>query len=430
MEWYISNGLIFMYLALFVCLNMKSKINKIAAFFVVFLPYTVWGLSQKLMMPIMSPIVHVAITWVIFLVLAWLVFDEEPKIKIFNILVLLVIVYATGLIAPLIGLIFNDDVHEFSLPATIVYHTLTIVLLLLFTVVRQKINISKYNLTVFIVVGITQLLFAEVSVLFMVYGGNPLSPNPPTLQSDNSNSFALVVIAVASLFYVVSDIVLFVMMKKLSQSEKIKEELRFREYKNQMNFDYYKSVEKNAEETRKLRHDMANILQVAGSLVEGDNRDKETSKQILSQIRKEISEIRLEKYTENSLVNAIVSNKAAVCREKGISYDFDIRIPEEIGIEEIDICKVYVNIIDNAINAVLSLPNEKKNIEIKSFVETGNLYISSKNYCSEEKTKEKKPSSEHGYGQKILAGIAEKYNGKFITDCEKNIYTALLVAKV
>ncbi|MBQ3006732.1 MAG: GHKL domain-containing protein [Clostridia bacterium] len=431
MEWYISNGLIFMYLALFICFNMKSKINKIATFLIVFLPYTVFGLTQKVMMPIMSPIIHVAITWVIFFVSVWFIFEESPKTKIFNILVLVVIVYATGLIAPIIGLIFNDDVQEFNLPATIIYHLLTIILFGFFTIVRQKISISKYNLTVFIVIGITQLLFAEVSVLFMTYGGNPLSPNPPSLQSGGSNSFALVVIGVASLFYMVSDVVLFVMMRKLSQSEKIKEELRFREYKNQINLDYYKSIEKNAEETRKLRHDMANILQVAAHLFEGNEKDKETSEQMFSQIEKEISEIHLEKYTDNSLVNAIISNKAAFCRENGVDYSFDIRIPNEINIEEIDICKAYVNIIDNAINAVLFLSNEKRKIEIKSFVDNGTFFISSKNCCiSKERKSKKSNSEEHGFGQKILSDIAEKYDGKFVTEQTDNLYTALLAIRV
>ena len=430
MEWYISNGLTFVYIVLFLCFNMKSKINKIATFFIIYIPFAFWGLSQKLMTPLMSQITHVAIAWIIFVTLAWIIFNESVKIKTFNILVLIVISYSTGLIAPIIGLIFNDDVQEFSLPATIVYHLLTIILLALFTIVRQKISISKYNLTVFIVIGITQLLFAEVSVLFMAYGGNPLSPNPPSLQSGGSNSFALVVIGVASLFYMVSDVVLFVMMRKLSQSEKIKEELRFREYKNQINLDYYKSIEKNAEETRKLRHDMANILQVAAHLFEGNEKDKETSEQMLSQIQNEISEIHLEKYTDNSLVNAILSNKTAVCRENGISYNFNIQIPNEINIEEIDICKAYVNIIDNAINAVSSLLIDKKRIELKSYVENSNLFISSKNFCTLGEKTNKKNSAEHGFGQKILADIADKYNGKFLTEQTDEVYTALLVLKI
>lgn len=425
MDWYISNGLIFAYLVLCLCFNMKSKINKVATFFAIFVPFAGFGLAQRIMTPIMSPIIQVAITWGIFFVISWLIFNETPKTKFFVIFVVVVIVYASGLIAPVLGILFDNTVQEFSWPAAIVYHTLTVILLTLFTLIRQKISISKYNLTVLIVIGITQLIFAEVAVLFMVYGDAPSA-----VMSDESSSFALIVIAAASVFYVVSDIVLFIVMRKLSQSEKAKEELRFSEYKNRMNLDYYKSVEKNAEETRKLRHDMANILQIAGRLIEGDEKDKETSEQLLSQIRREFSEIHLEKYTENPLVNAIISNKASVCRENGITCSIDIRIPEKLSIDEIDICKAYVNIIDNAINAVMPLDDEKKNIELKSFIENGSLCISSRNYYSEDNKKEKKHSADHGFGQKILRDIAEKYNGKFLTEQNGKEYTAMLLIKV
>ncbi len=429
MVYYVSNALFCVLQVLFLFFNLNAKINKIFTFFILFVPLTALGLSQRII-TFISPVFLVAAAWLIFAVTTFLVFNNSSKEKLFVIGVDIAISYAAAIMTAVLGFVLNDDVQLSTLPLSVFNLSLTMVLMLLFTLIRKKLVFSNYNITIFSVVFITQMLFAEVTGLFLSYGGNPFSPSPPSMDSDRINIYAVIVIAVAVVFYVVSDIILFVMMRKLSQSEKTKEELRFREYKNQMNLDYYKSVEKNAEETRKLRHDMANILQVASSLIDGDKKDKETSEQILSQIRREISEIRLEKYTENSLVNAIVSNKAAVCREKGISYDFDIRIPKEIGIDEIDVCKAYVNIIDNAINAVLPLPNEKKTIEIKSFIETGNLYISSKNYCSEEKTKEKKPSSEHGYGQKILKSIAEKYNGKFLTEQTDNFYTALFVINI
>lgn len=430
MAWYISNGLIFAYLVLNLCLNMKSKINKIATFFVMFIPLVSFALAQKVMEHFWSPVIHVAITWVIFIALSWLIFDERPKTKFFIVFISIVINYATSIIATAATFIFVGDLYQFDLPIVILYHTTTLAFFSVFTIIRRKIDISGYNIKIFLVIGIVQLLFAEIAILFMVYGGNPVSPDPPSVQSGTNSFFAIIVIIIAGLFYIVSDIVLFVMMRKLSQTEKAKEELRFREYKNQMNFDYYKSVEKNAEEMRKFRHDMANILQVAGRLIEGSEKDKETSEQLLSQIRREFSEIHLEKYTENSLVNAIVSNKAAVCRENGITCSFDIRIPEKLEVDEIDICKAYVNIIDNAINAVIPLNGEKKNIELKSFIENGSLCISSRNHYSEDNIKEKKNSAEHGYGQRILADIADKYNGKFLTEQNEKEYTAMLLIKV
>lgn len=427
MDWYISNGLLFAYIALFNCFNMKTKINKYAAFLVVFLPFTAFGLSQKTLMNHVHPIIHVALTWLIFLVCSWLVFDEKVKTKIFVIVGGVAINYIGAIVGTIMLYLTTDDIQKFDLATGIMIHVTLILLYVIFTLIRNKISVSQYNFRAFTVMGITQLIFIELAILFLVYGAD--SEILSVMRIGTEKAFALLVIVVAVGIYIISDIVLFLMMRKLTQTEKIKEELRFMEYKNQMNLDYYKSMEKNAEETRKIRHDMANLLQVAGCLIDGDINEKETSVQILSQLRNEFSNIHLEKYTENPLVNAIVSNKTAQCREKGIKYEFDICLPEKVSAEEIDICKAYVNIIDNAINAASEL-SEERYIKIKSYIENSSLYIVSTNRYTEEKKKSEKSLSNHGYGNKILADIAEKYNGKFLVERNNGVYTAMMVMNV
>ena len=426
MDWYISNGLIFAYISLFVCFNMKSKINKVLTFLIVFVPFAVYGLSQKILTPYVHPIIHVAVTWLIFFVCSWFAFEEKVKTKIFIILGGVAVNYIGSIIGIVMLYLTTNDIQKFDLLSGILVHTTLIAMFAVFTLLRQKIHISQYNFTAFTVMGITQLIFIEMAIVFLVYGAD--SEILSIIGMGTEKAFAILVIVVAIGIYIISDIVLFIMMRKLSQVEKTKEELRFREYKNKISLDYYKSMEKNAEETRKLRHDMANLLQIAGSLIDGNADNKETSEQILSQIRKEFSGIHLEKYTENPLVNAIVSNKAVECREKEVEYEFDICLPDKISAEEIDICKAYVNIIDNAINAVSELHQEKF-IKIKSYIENGSLYITSTNRYEEDNNSKKNPVK-HGYGKKILSEIAEKYNGKFLTEKSGGVHTAIMVMKV
>ena len=426
MLWYISNALIFVQTVAFLFFNMKSKINKLAAFFVIFVPFAGWSLSQKVFS--VNPIIHVMISWMIFVLLAWFLFDEAVKTKAFVIVLDIAVSYASSIITVVVLEMLFADVQTTTLPMLLFYNTLNILLLTVFTMIRKKITISNYGLGIFIAMATIQLLFAEVAILFLVYGKDMNLPEIPFLKSE-TDPFVLLVIVVACLFYVVSDIVLFVMMRKLTQSEKEKEEMRFAEYKNEISLDYYRSIEKNAEEARKIRHDMANILQIVGSLVDGDEKEKEYSQEILTQIKGRISEIHLEKYTENSLVNAIVSNKASVCRDKGIKYDFDIQIPSELDAEKADICNAYVNILDNAINAVSGLSEDGRKIELRSVIEDGKLIIASKNRFDTEK-REKKRSDKHGFGQKILKDIAKKYDGSFMTEQQGDMYTAVLVINV
>ena len=112
---------------------------------------------------------------------------------------------------------------------------------------------------------------------------------------------------------------------------------------------------------------------------------------MLDQLRTEVADIKIEKFCLNTLVNVIASNKANECRKNDIAYDFDLNVPRFVGIEDVDICKAYVNIFDNAINAAKAL-EENRYIKIRSFVDKndGMLYISSENAVAPDYEEEKR----------------------------------------
>ena len=182
-------------------------------------------------------------------------------------------------------------------------------------------------------------------------------------------------------------------MVRSSQNEKLREELRIKDYQNALNLEYYKNVENSSNEVRKIRHDLANIIQTAYEVVHSGNEvDREAAERMLDQLRTEVADIKIEKSCLNTLVNVIASNKANECRKNDIAYDFDLNVPRFVGIEDVDICKAYVNIFDNAINAAKAL-EENRYIKIRSFVDEndGMLYISSEN-ASRPTTKRRKRS--------------------------------------
>ncbi|MBQ3149918.1 MAG: hypothetical protein IJB86_01585, partial [Clostridia bacterium] len=199
MLWYISNALIFVQTVAFLFFNMKSKINKLAAFFVIFVPFAGWSLSQKVFS--VNPIIHVMISWMIFVLLAWFLFDEAVKTKAFVIVLDIAVSYASSIITVVVLEMLFADVQTTTLPMLLFYNTLNILLLTVFTMIRKKITISNYGLGIFIAMATIQLLFAEVAILFLVYGKDMNLPEIPFLKSE-TDPFVLLVIVVACLFYV------------------------------------------------------------------------------------------------------------------------------------------------------------------------------------------------------------------------------------
>lgn len=106
-------------------------------------------------------------------------------------------------------------------------------------------------------------------------------------------------------------------------------------------------------------------------------------------------------------------------------------MPRFVGIEDVDICKAYVNIFDNAINAAKAL-EENRYIKIRSFVDEndGMLYISSENAVAPDyEEKKKKRTGDHGYGLKILEETAEKYGGHAAANQSGGIFTCVFAAR-
>ena len=248
----------------------------------------------------------------------------------------------------------------------------------------------------------------------------------------NYDNLVSITLLISSMFNSIADIALFVTMIHSSQNEKLREELRMQEYQNSVNLEYYKNVEKNSVEARKIRHDLANMVQTAYEIMEnGTDSDKESAKKMLSQLKAEVADIKIERFCQNTLVNAIASNKAAECRKNEIDFDFDLRVPETLGIEEVDICKAYVNIFDNAINAAKAIDG-KRYVKIKSFTseDDGMLYISGENDVAPDYEEKKKArTGEHGYGLKILRDTAEKYGGRLVTDDKGDTFTVVMTMR-
>ena len=191
------------------------------------------------------------------------------------------------------------------------------------------------------------------------------------------------------------------------------------EYQNEINLQYYSDMRENESDLRKIKHDFVNILQVVKSLMEnGKTDDAAEAQRLYDSLTEEIGDIRLNDYCDNSLVNAILSGKLKKCKKAEIETDLDIRIPAELTIEDIDLCRVLVNLTDNAIEACEKLEQERF-IKLDMFEKDGYLYIKTVNRSvdggeTDETSTTKADRVNHGFGTKILRDIAAKYEGEFI----------------
>lgn len=420
----------------FMWYNLTPKYNKYLTLFLSAVPFSLLSLAPEFMTFLPEPI-PLLIAMAYSIASAIFLFKDKLRTRIF-------IWFATYVIILLVETLFIYSAVFFKidsgspdriLSASPYIISFSSAFLTLFTFLRKikfkgirsrknetilfiSILIAQFSLVQMLLINQFNLDFSTSNLLSSIFG--------------NYDNLVSITLLISSMFNSIADIALFVTMIHSSQNEKLREELKMQEYQNSVNLDYYKNVEKNSVEARKIRHDLANMVQTAYEIMEnGTDGDKEAAKRMFAQLKTEVSDIKIERFCENPLVNAIASNKAAECRKNEIDFDFDLRVPETLDIEEIDICKAYVNIFDNAINAAKAIDG-KRYVKIKSFTseDDGMLYISVENDIAPDYEEKKKArTGEHGYGLKILRDTAEKYGGRLVTDDKGDTFTVVMTMR-
>ena len=136
-------------------------------------------------------------------------------------------------------------------------------------------------------------------------------------------------------------------------------------------------------------------------------------------INNEIDKISIAQYTENELVNAVLSSKINEAQNNGIKVDTKLNIPKDLGNkDDFDLNILIINLINNAIDACKKLSLYERTIEISIAVKA-NLFIvkvlnnyDTLNVDSKGKLRTtKKHEDEHGIGLGLINGIAKKYDG-------------------
>ncbi|WP_194191280.1 sensor histidine kinase [Clostridium chrysemydis] len=204
---------------------------------------------------------------------------------------------------------------------------------------------------------------------------------------------------------------------------------------NQLNYqyDHYNSIIQYQEEVRRLWHDMKHHTNLLNTLIEKGEYDE--CRKYLASMSNTIDSNRSKSITRHSILDAILANKQKICSDKDINLILDIKVPKTLNINNFDLCVIFKNLLDNAIEANLNDKNKERYISVKSMVMNKYLYIEVLNSKTTDivKSKGKFLSSKtdgklHGLGIESVKKSIEKYDGniKFEFSDEWFKVTALL----
>ena len=226
-------------------------------------------------------------------------------------------------------------------------------------------------------------------------------------------------------------------MIRVSDRELLKEKLYWLESVKEIELNYHSKLQEKSNDIRKIRHDFKGTLDSVLVLINEDTpHSREKAKALLNSLNDRVSATKLPIYTKNLVANAVISAKIEEANKLNTNISVAVDLSEQISIEEIDINCVFLNLLNNAIDACQKLPAENRKILLKATIQAGYLIIKTENpYLSIEtdnkgkfkSTKENK--SEHGFGLSLIEDIAKKYDGYLQIDTSNNTFTAIVSLK-
>lgn len=191
---------------------------------------------------------------------------------------------------------------------------------------------------------------------------------------------------------------------------------------------YFGEIDKRYQETRMLWHDFNNHLLAIKALYE--NGHGEQAAKYIDDLSEQSHERLLPVKTGSNTVDLILFKKHEQAMERGIRIKFRIGCSlSGIAVTDYDLCSLFGNILDNAIEAADKLQKHDKEISLRVERQNSMLFLSCENPYEGEllpndgtlKTT-KKDTARHGIGLNSIRQISKKYKGNMEIETEDQVF--------
>ena len=198
------------------------------------------------------------------------------------------------------------------------------------------------------------------------------------------------------------------------------------EYQNDLIEKHCEEVENMYRQMRGVKHDLKHHIQtMKAHLIMNQYKELE---EYLNELDEDLDIVDTVIKTGNIRIDAVLNSKLAVARARGININAKAIVPAELEINEVDICVIIGNLLDNAIEAC-----EKEKEKDKQFIRVyidilkQQLYI----YISNSMTDDIQKSGEryittkngsHGFGLLRIDRVVKKYGGYLNRQHEEGVF--------
>ena len=318
-------------------------------------------------------------------------------------------------------------------------------------------QISKDNLMLFIAMCLTKSLYFFIAYLF----------SKISIRESNKNSersFALILVPISSIITMIaftkisqmsnfndriniifvavcliqlfSNIAVFLLHEKVIKTIKRNAELNLEAEKSKVQYAYYNEIKKQNEKSSILIHDIKNCLNNIKSL--SNNSSNGEIINYIDSIYKLYSVENIREYSNNKLLNTIITRYADECKEKSINFSSDIKSVDFSFLDDAELTALFDNLLENSYEAAVCADDKFINliVDIRNenyvMIKLSNSSDKEPNIVGNGLITTKSNRELHGIGTKSIKKIVNKHSGSinFNYNSESKVFTSTIILAI
>lgn len=202
---------------------------------------------------------------------------------------------------------------------------------------------------------------------------------------------------------------------------------RIEAYQSDLIKKYCDEVESMYTKMRAWRHDFHNHIQAMQASMALGNYEEVN--EYLRQLNADLTNVDTVLKTGRVMVDAILNGKISLAVQNKIPVNAKATIPEALEMNDVDLCVIIGNLLDNAIEENKRIGEDQRFMRIYIGTKNTYLYIAITNAAGKKRDRSGSrflsvKGAGHGFGLSRVEAIVKKQDGFFSADSEDGGFTA------
>jgi len=268
--------------------------------------------------------------------------------------------------------------------------------------------------------SVLPILLIEIAGLVSIYYFSIVAYRQDNIISSIS-VFIITVIVLSA------NIATFYLLESQIQFQKSKDTILNIQSQYKLQKEYYSELKENMLSANKNTHDVKNFAIALTALI--DKGEPDAAKAKIEEFCGQIPASQTI-HTGNAAVDALVQSKMQKIHDEIPGHAISIIIPDKLRMDEIDLCILLGNAIDNAVEACEKIPERnERSLTIKIFPYENQLSILVENsnaaapkMKTPKFTTSKPDAFKHGFGIKSMKRIVEEHGGNIVFEQSDDVF--------